>query len=109
MIIPASSFMNATSNMLLLFLIPVDFVLKFGFERVFNPFMSIGNPHAPLTQKLYLHRRCNLWRFPIETVSLSESGFERIFQGSCLLFYWPLDLEPEKRFEVGIELAIGSL
>jgi 4-alpha-glucanotransferase len=54
-------------------------------------------------------KRCNLWRFPIETVSLSESGFERIFQGSCLLFYWPLDLEPEKRFEVGIELAIGSL
>jgi alpha-amylase len=54
-------------------------------------------------------RRCNLWRFPIETVSLSESGFERIFQGSCLLFYWPLDLEPEKRFEVGIELAISSL
>ena len=54
-------------------------------------------------------RSCNLWRFPIETVSLSESGFERIFQGSCLLFYWPLDLEPEKRFEVGIELAIDSL
>jgi hypothetical protein len=25
---------------------PVDFVLKFGFERVFNPFMSAGNPHA---------------------------------------------------------------
>jgi alpha-amylase len=54
-------------------------------------------------------RRCNLWRFPIETVSLSESGFERIFQGSCLLFYWSLDLEPEKRFEVSIELAIDSL
>jgi 4-alpha-glucanotransferase len=54
-------------------------------------------------------KSCNLWRFPIETVSLSESGFERIFQGSCLLFYWSLDLEPEKRFEVGIELAIDSL
>jgi hypothetical protein len=51
-------------------------------------------------------KRCNLWRFPIETVSLSESGFERIFQGSCLLFYWPLDLEPEKRFEFSIELGI---
>jgi alpha-amylase len=54
-------------------------------------------------------KSCNLWRFPIETVSLSESGFERIFQGSCLLFYWSLDLKPEKRFEVGIELAIDSL
>jgi alpha-amylase len=48
----------------------------------------------------------DLWRFPVETISLSESGFERIFQGSCLLFYWPLDLEPEKPFEVNIELGI---
>ncbi|MGZ3514527.1 MAG: alpha-amylase/4-alpha-glucanotransferase domain-containing protein [Thermodesulfobacteriota bacterium] len=51
----------------------------------------------------------DLWRFPIETVSLSESGFEKIFQGSCLLLYWPLDLEPEKRFEVELELGIEHL
>jgi alpha-amylase len=54
-------------------------------------------------------KSCNLWRFPIETVSLSESGFERIFQGSCLFLYWPLDLEPDKRFEIGVELGIQSL
>jgi alpha-amylase len=58
---------------------------------------------------LKMDRNCNLWRFPIETVSLSESGFERIFQGSCLLLYWPLDLEPDKRFEIGVELGIQSL
>jgi hypothetical protein len=52
------------------------------------------------------NRSSNLWRFPIETVSLSESGFERIFQGSCMLLYWPLDLGPGKRFEVGVELGI---
>jgi alpha-amylase len=54
-------------------------------------------------------KRCNLWRFPIETVSLSESGFEKIFQGSCLLLYWPLDLEPGGQFEVTIELGIEHL
>ncbi|MBI5810267.1 MAG: DUF1926 domain-containing protein, partial [Deltaproteobacteria bacterium] len=31
-----------------------------------------------------------LWRFPVYTVSLSEAGFERIYQGSCLLFLFPL-------------------
>jgi hypothetical protein len=51
-------------------------------------------------------RSCKLWRFPIETVSLSESGFERIYQGSCLLFYWPLELEPEEQFEVTLELSV---
>jgi alpha-amylase/alpha-mannosidase (GH57 family) len=54
-------------------------------------------------------RRCRLWRFPIETVSLSESGFEKIFQGSCLLLYWPLDLELGRQFEVTVELGIEHL
>jgi len=54
-------------------------------------------------------RNCNLWRFPIETVSLSESGFERIFQGSCLLLYWPLDLGPDREFQVNVELGIEHL
>jgi len=53
-----------------------------------------------------MDKNCNLWRFPIETVSLSESGFERIYQGSCLLFSWPLTLGSGDRFEVHIELGI---
>ncbi|MBI5886387.1 MAG: DUF1926 domain-containing protein [Deltaproteobacteria bacterium] len=31
-----------------------------------------------------------LWRFPVYTVSLSEDGFEKIYQGSCLVFLFPL-------------------
>jgi alpha-amylase len=58
---------------------------------------------------LKVDRSCHLWRFPIETVSLSESGFERIFQGSCLLFYWPLELERGRQFELNIELEIKPL
>jgi hypothetical protein len=30
--------------------------------------------------------------FPIETVSNSEAGFERVYQGSCLTQRWPLKL-----------------
>jgi alpha-amylase len=58
---------------------------------------------------LKVDKKCNFWRVPIETVSLSESGFEKIFQGSCLLFYWPLELETGDGFEVTIELGIDSL
>ncbi len=54
-------------------------------------------------------KSCNLWRFPIESVSLSESGFEKIFQGSCLLLYWPLELESEGEFRVNLELGIYHL
>jgi alpha-amylase len=58
---------------------------------------------------LKMDRNGHFWRFPVETVSLSESGFEKIFQGSCLFFYWPLELEPKGHFEVSIELGIYSL
>lgn len=36
---------------------------------------------------------------PIETVSLSEAGFERIYQGSAVLVSWPLALPPGGRWE----------
>jgi alpha-amylase len=58
---------------------------------------------------LKMDKRGHLIRFPIETVSLSEGGFERIFQGSCLLFSWSLELEKGGQFEVNIELGINSL
>ena len=36
---------------------------------------------------------------PIETVSLSEAGFERIYQGSAVLVSWPLALPPGGSWE----------
>lgn len=33
-----------------------------------------------------------LWRFPLETVSRSESGFERVYQSSVLLPHWRFQL-----------------
>ncbi|MFH0777072.1 MAG: alpha-amylase/4-alpha-glucanotransferase domain-containing protein [Candidatus Eisenbacteria bacterium] len=31
-----------------------------------------------------------LWQFPVETVSLSESGLERVYQATCLIPVWTL-------------------
>ncbi|MBI4589373.1 MAG: DUF1926 domain-containing protein [Candidatus Rokubacteria bacterium] len=46
---------------------------------------------------------------PVETVSLSEAGFERIFQGSSLLLSWPLSLDPGQAWEERITLSIQAL
>jgi hypothetical protein len=35
------------------------------------------------------------WRFPIETISLSEGGFEKIFQSSVVIPHWKFQLEKE--------------
>lgn len=39
-------------------------------------------------------KRAKLWRFPIETVSSSEGGFERSYQSSVVIPFWPVTLAP---------------
>ncbi len=48
----------------------------------------------------YLSKFANVWRFPIETISLSEAGFERVYQGSVLLLHWNIKLSKEWSVEI---------
>jgi hypothetical protein len=48
-----------------------------------------------------------LWRFPVETVSLSESGFERLYQSSVLFPFWRLRLE--EGFQLQIAQTVSTL
>ncbi|MBN1163912.1 MAG: DUF1926 domain-containing protein [Candidatus Krumholzibacteriota bacterium] len=50
-----------------------------------------------------------LWRFPIETVSNSDSGFERVYQGSALVPVWDLETTGEKPVEINIVIRVGTL
>lgn len=56
---------------------------------------------------LRLDRPGDIWYMPIETVSQSEEGAERTYQGSALLASWPLTLQPGsvERIEVRLEIA----
>jgi len=42
-----------------------------------------------------LSKTAELWTFPLETVSRSEKGLERLFQGTILLPHWQLTLGPK--------------
>jgi alpha-amylase len=42
------------------------------------------------------------WWAPIETISNSEAGFERVYQGGALLLSWPVRLEPGARWSASI-------
>lgn len=45
-----------------------------------------------------------VWRFPIETVSLSEAGFERVYQGSVVFPNWHIHLEKKWNASLLLEL-----
>ncbi|MDP4199336.1 MAG: DUF1926 domain-containing protein [Bacteroidota bacterium] len=57
--------------------------------------------HAPSASQII--------RFPIETVSTSESGFERIFQGSILMPIWTIDLPGNKKWKAEMTVGFESL
>ena len=48
----------------------------------------------------------DLWRYPVHTVNNSESGFELVYQASCLLFTWLLALRPGETFTAGLRLTV---
>jgi hypothetical protein len=47
-----------------------------------------------------------VWRFPIETVSNSESGFERVYQGSAVAAVWPLQADRGGETQFSIHLSV---
>ncbi|MEE9613383.1 MAG: alpha-amylase/4-alpha-glucanotransferase domain-containing protein [Thermodesulfobacteriota bacterium] len=50
-----------------------------------------------------------LWHFPVETVSLSEAGFERNYQGTCLVFLKPFSLGAGEGMDFAFTVAIGAV
>jgi alpha-amylase len=75
-----------------------------GVER-----FGLRDEYLGLDIALTMDRPAALWRFPIETVSQSESGFERVYQSSVVFPNWKIRLEPGERWEVGIGQEINRL
>jgi alpha-amylase len=52
------------------------------------------DPGHKLNLKIQFDMPTDLWEFPLETVSLSEEGFERTYQGTVLLAHSRITLQP---------------
>ena len=49
------------------------------------------------------------WRYPVETISQSEGGFERVYQGSCLLLGWEVVLTPQGTFQTSVVTQLKEI
>ena len=56
--------------------------------------VSMGNSYIGVELESRPQPAAAAWWSSIETISVSESGFEGNHQGGCLLWVWPLRLEP---------------
>lgn len=59
--------------------------------------LSVIDNHRGLSIEFDLSQAWDLWRFPVETVSQSESGLERNYQCSCFLWHKKINLLPGRQ------------
>lgn len=70
--------------------------------------LALGNTWLGIEMALKASHEATFWRFPIETVSGSEAGFERTYQGSCILLQWLLKLRPDDSVDIELEWKYRS-
>ncbi len=80
---------------------------KFQSQGVFE--FGIKDQKLRIDINLKTDRSAFLWHFPILTVSLSESGFEKNFQSSVLFPNWKMRLKPDQTWSTKITQSIDSL
>ena len=67
-----------------------------------------GNDHIGISVTTTTDEPADAWWAPIETVSNSENGFERVYQGSGLLLSWPLRLGPGETWSRSVHHAVAT-
>ena len=70
--------------------------------------ISQGNDHIGLSLATLTDDPADAWWAPIETISNSENGFERVYQGSGLLLSWPVGLVPGERWSRTVRHAVTT-
>ncbi len=64
--------------------------------------LAVGNSWLEIEMGLKLNHEATFWRYPIETISGSEAGFERNYQGSCILLQWLLKLPADDSIDIDL-------
>jgi len=68
--------------------------------------VSLVDEWLKLSVVLAFSQPAILWRAPVETVSQSEAGFERVYQSSMVMPLWRISLGPGKTWKAEIRIRI---
>ncbi len=67
-----------------------------------------GNDHIGVSLTTTTDAPADAWWAPIETITNSEGGFERVYQGSGLLLSWPVRLARGERWSRTVRHAVST-
>ena len=70
--------------------------------------LAQGNDHVGISVATSVSAPADAWWAPVETISNSEAGFERVYQGSGLLLSWPLSLDGGASMTINVSHAVTT-
>jgi alpha-amylase len=70
--------------------------------------LAQGNDYVGIAVGTTVSSPAGAWWAPVETISNSESGFERVYQGAGLLLSWPLSLAAHGSFTVRVSHLVTT-
>lgn len=68
--------------------------------------IALGNKGLGIELKLSLIPPTRLWRFPVETLSNSEGGLEKVYQASCVVPLYPFLLAPGESLRLAMTWSV---
>jgi alpha-amylase len=71
--------------------------------------LGVVNEWDKFKAEVIVPQATEFWRFPVETVSLSEAGFERIYQSSVIIPWFDVRLKAGETVTYNIDLVMSSL
>jgi hypothetical protein len=90
-------------------------------KKIDNPILASKGTHSNVHEmglkdewlridiNLSFNKVTDIWRFPIETISQSEGGFERVYQSSVVFPNWKLNLESKEEWIVSFIHKISEI
>lgn len=71
--------------------------------------LSVVNEYDGFKLEVKTEEAADYWRFPVETVSLSEAGFERVYQSSVVIPFYDIKLAAGEEKEMTFQLKISDV
>jgi hypothetical protein len=81
--------------------------LNWGGEAA-GPAMRVVDEWQNVAASLEAPGGAEYWIAPIETVSESEEGFERVYQGSQILAVWPVEISPGAEWDAELTMNVSK-
>ncbi len=68
--------------------------------------IGLKDEYMKIDIRLQTDQTADIWRVPVETISLSEAGFERVYQSSSVLLKW--DIRVEEKWYVRLKQTVST-